>query len=90
MTMLRRLQVATYPAERMVTLEQLQEMRRVADESETPLETALDPLLLPMDTAVSHFPQVNLTDVTAGILSWGSRYGLRMTGTGDINPRNAG
>ncbi|KLO03596.1 tRNA pseudouridine synthase B, partial [Morganella morganii] len=60
-TMLRRLQVATYPAERMVTLEQLQEMRRMADESETPLETALDPLLLPMDTAVSHFPQVNLT-----------------------------
>lgn len=78
-TMLRRLQVATYPAERMVTLEQLQEMRRVADEAETPLETALDPLLLPMDTAVSHFPQVNLTDVTAGILSWGSRYGLRTT-----------
>ena len=70
-TMLRRLQVATYPAERMVTLEQLQEMRRVADESETPLETALDPLLLPMDTAVSHFPQVNLTDGTAGYFKLG-------------------
>ncbi|EBX6937215.1 TPA: tRNA pseudouridine(55) synthase TruB [Morganella morganii] len=70
-TMLRRLQVATYPAERMVTLEQLQEMRRVADEAETPLETALDPLLLPMDTAVSHFPQVNLTDVTAGYFKLG-------------------
>jgi len=80
-TMLRRLQVATYPAERMVTLEQLQDMRRVADESETPLETALDPLLpsdpalvprrRPMDTAVSHFPQVNLTDVTAGYFKLG-------------------
>ena len=40
----------------MVTLEQLQEMRRVADESETISETALDPLLLPMDTCGVTFP----------------------------------
>lgn len=68
---LRRLQVATYPAERMVTLEQLQALRSNADETETPLEMALDPLLLPMDTAVSHFPQVNLTDVTAAYFKQG-------------------
>ncbi|WP_038910224.1 tRNA pseudouridine(55) synthase TruB [Dickeya dadantii] len=68
---LRRLQVATYPIERMVTLEQLQALREQAEAQEQPIGELLDVLLLPMDTAVQAFPEVNLSPVVAGYLKLG-------------------
>ncbi|WP_027713116.1 tRNA pseudouridine(55) synthase TruB [Dickeya chrysanthemi] len=68
---LRRLQVATYPIERMVTLEQLQALREQAETQEQPIGELLDVLLLPMDTAVQAFPEVNLSPVVAGYLKLG-------------------
>lgn len=53
--MLRRVQVARYPYERMVTLEQLNTLLTQATEAGIPLETQLDPLLLPMDSPASDF-----------------------------------
>lgn len=68
---LRRLQVATYPIERMVSLEQLQALREQAEAQEQPIGELLDVLLLPMDTAVQAFPEVNLSPVVAGYLKLG-------------------
>ncbi|MFP1786069.1 tRNA pseudouridine(55) synthase TruB [Lonsdalea quercina] len=68
---LRRLQVATYPIERMVTLAQLQVLAERAAEEEQPVGALLDPLLLPMDSAVQEFPEVNLPEVVAGYLKLG-------------------
>lgn len=68
---LRRLEVADYPKERMVTLDQLSMMiDNVQTAQEDPF-LALDALLLPMDTAVAHFPVINLTTVIAGYLKLG-------------------
>lgn len=64
--MLRRLQVARYPFERMVTLEQLQALQAEASASGDDLALQLDPLLLPMDSPAADFPAVNLSaDVAA-------------------------
>lgn len=68
---LRRLQVANYPYARMVTLEQLAALRAQVDEGNGTFESLLDPLLLPMDTAVVHFPAVNLTEETAAYFKQG-------------------
>nr|WP_314264101.1 tRNA pseudouridine(55) synthase TruB [uncultured Moellerella sp.] len=68
---LRRLQVANYPYERMVSLDQLIAMKEQAETEGRTLEEALDPLLLPMDTAVVHFPAVNLSDTTAAYFKQG-------------------
>ncbi|MBG3080810.1 tRNA pseudouridine(55) synthase TruB [Proteus mirabilis] len=68
---LRRLEVADYPKERMVTLEQLRAMIENAQTAQEDPFTALDALLLPMDTAVAHFPVVNLTTIIAGYLKLG-------------------
>lgn len=70
-TYLRRVQVATYPSERMVTLEQLAQLTADAEATETQLGTVLDPLLLPMDSAVLHFPEVNLLPAVAGYVKQG-------------------
>lgn len=59
-TMLRRTQVAGYPYERMVSLEQLEALLAQAQEQEIAPRELLDPLLLPMDTAVSDLKEVNL------------------------------
>ncbi|PLR45844.1 tRNA pseudouridine(55) synthase TruB [Chimaeribacter arupi] len=68
---LRRVQVATYPVARMVTLEQLNSLLEQCDaEGRTPSEV-LDPLLMPMDSAVQHFPEVNLPLVVAGYVKQG-------------------
>lgn len=66
-TALRRLAVARYPTERMVTLAALQAI--AADAPETPETLAqLDALLLPMDSAVADMPAVNLpSDVAARV-----------------------
>ncbi|WP_109392335.1 tRNA pseudouridine(55) synthase TruB [Proteus cibi] len=68
---LRRLEVADYPKERMVTLEQLSSMIENAQTAQDDPFLALDALLLPMDTAVAHFPVVNLTTIIAGYLKLG-------------------
>ncbi|SLM61781.1 MULTISPECIES: tRNA pseudouridine(55) synthase TruB [Dickeya] len=68
---LRRLQVATYPTARMVTLAQLQALHEQALAQEQPVGELLDDLLLPMDTAVQAFPVVNLSAVVAGYLKLG-------------------
>ncbi|WP_261816751.1 tRNA pseudouridine(55) synthase TruB [Vibrio gallicus] len=59
-TYLRRSGVAKYPYEKMVTLEQLQELLDKANAEEIAPKELLDPLLLPMDTAVEDLPEVNL------------------------------
>ncbi|BBM63906.1 tRNA pseudouridine synthase B [Vibrio alfacsensis] len=59
-TMLRRTGVAKYPYEKMVTLEQLNELLEQAYRDEVAPKELLDPLLLPMDTAVEDLPEVNL------------------------------
>ncbi|WP_047049799.1 tRNA pseudouridine(55) synthase TruB [Vibrio mexicanus] len=59
-TMLRRTGVAKYPYEKMVTLEQLNELLEQAHRDEVAPKDLLDPLLLPMDTAVEDLPEVNL------------------------------
>ncbi|ABU72341.1 tRNA pseudouridine(55) synthase TruB [Vibrio campbellii] len=59
-TMLRRTGVAKYPYEKMVTLEQLNELLEQAHRDEVAPKELLDPLLLPMDTAVEDLPEVNL------------------------------
>jgi tRNA pseudouridine55 synthase len=66
---LRRLQVATYPIERMVTLEQLNAF--LAQEQTIALDELLDPLLMPMDSPVENYPEVNLLPVLAGYVKQG-------------------
>lgn len=68
---LHRVQVSNYPSERMVSLEQLQQMVAAAEEAGVEPRTVLDPLLLPMDTAASHLPEINLTDVVAAYVLQG-------------------
>lgn len=63
--MLRRVQVARYPFEKMVTLEQLNALLNAATEAGIPLAEQLDPLLLPMDSPASAFPEVNLPSTVA-------------------------
>lgn len=68
---LRRLQVATYPTERMVTLEQLNELLEQAHRQEVTPAELLDPLLMPMDSPVENYPEVNLLPVVAGYVKQG-------------------
>lgn len=68
---LRRLQVATYPVERIVTLAQLEALLAQAQEEEQPPRLRLDPLLLPMDSAVQHLPEANINPVVAGYIKLG-------------------
>ncbi|QIZ75928.1 tRNA pseudouridine(55) synthase TruB [Ferrimonas lipolytica] len=68
---LRRTQVANYPYERMVTLPQLEELLRQAELQEIEPKELLDPLLLPMDTAVSDLPEVNMSEVVASYILHG-------------------
>lgn len=69
--MLRRVQVARYPYERMVTLEQLNTLLTEATEAGIPLETQLDPLLLPMDSPACDFPEVNIPPAVADFFRQG-------------------
>ncbi|HGJ5883828.1 tRNA pseudouridine(55) synthase TruB [Arsenophonus sp.] len=68
---LRRLQVASYPSERMVTIEQLYTLKQQVELGTTSLEAQLDPLLLPMDTAVNHFPEINISSIVASYFKQG-------------------
>ncbi len=69
--MLRRLQVARYPIERMVTLEQLQEVAATVNMAVPPDYSALDALLLPMDSPAEEFPIVNLLPAVAAYFKQG-------------------
>lgn len=69
--MLRRTQVAQYPYAKMVTLEQLEALVAKAQEQQIEPRLLLDPLLLPMDTAVADFPEVNVPDASAAYLMQG-------------------
>lgn len=70
-TMLRRTAVANYPYEKMVTLEQLNELLEQAQREEIAPRELLDPLLLPMDTAVEDLPEVNLIPELADMVQHG-------------------
>lgn len=66
-TMLRRLAVADYPVEQMMTLDDLQNLAE-----NQPLEV-LDKLLLPMDSAVSRLAKLNLTEAQTKAVGFGQR-----------------
>ncbi|MCA0934798.1 tRNA pseudouridine(55) synthase TruB [Vibrio alginolyticus] len=70
-TMLRRTGVARYPYEKMVTLEQLNELLEQAHRQEIAPRELLDPLLMPMDTAVEDLPEVNLIPELADMVQHG-------------------
>ncbi|MCF7372833.1 tRNA pseudouridine(55) synthase TruB [Vibrio sp. J2-3(2022)] len=70
-TMLRRTGVAKYLYEKMVTLEQLNELLEQAHREERAPRELLDPLLLPMDTAVEDLPEVNLVPELADMVQHG-------------------
>ncbi len=70
-TMLRRTGVAKYPYEKMVTLEQLNELLEQAHRDEIAPKELLDPLLLPMDTAVEDLPEVNLNAELTNLVQHG-------------------
>ncbi|MEI6898097.1 MAG: tRNA pseudouridine(55) synthase TruB [Psychromonas sp.] len=60
-SMLRRTQVADYPYENMVTINQLDRLIEQAKEQDISPYELLDPLLLAMDTAVKNYPEVNIS-----------------------------
>ena len=68
---LRRLAVASYPAERMLTLEQLECILENCRAQEIAPRLELDPLLLPMDTAVASLVEVNMSELVAGYINQG-------------------
>ncbi len=70
-TMLHRVAVSHYPVEKMVTLEQLEKLLEQAREQGIQPRELLDPLLLPIDSAVQNLPEVNLLPVVAGYVSYG-------------------
>lgn len=66
-TMLRRIAVADYPTERMVTLDELQML------AENQPLAELDSYLLPMDSAVSRLPKLSLTGEQTKAVGFGQR-----------------
>ncbi|QDP01529.1 tRNA pseudouridine(55) synthase TruB [Thalassotalea sp. PS06] len=59
-SMLRRVSVGQYPRDKMVTLEQLEQLLAKAKEADESPAKYLEPLLLPMDTAVADLPVANV------------------------------
>ncbi|QFI36393.1 tRNA pseudouridine(55) synthase TruB [Moritella marina ATCC 15381] len=70
-SMLRRIGVSAYPAERMMTFEQLEEMVEQAKAAGVEPKDVLDPLLMPLDSAVSHLPEANMSEETGGFVLHG-------------------
>ncbi|EKO3720246.1 tRNA pseudouridine(55) synthase TruB [Vibrio metschnikovii] len=70
-TMLRRIGVANYPYQNMVTLEQLNALVEQAQGEESDKYLRLDELLLPMDTAVQDLPEVNVISELANMIQHG-------------------
>lgn len=71
-TMLRRIGVGPYPADKMVTLEQLEQTLAQAKEQGISPSELLDPLLLPMQTAVTGLIRVEVTEQQAQSLRFGN------------------
>ena len=71
-TRLHRVQVADYPRDKMVTLETLNALLDKAREDQVEPKTILDPLLLPMDTAVEPLTPVELDEVSTGYFKNGN------------------
>ncbi|GLS83682.1 tRNA pseudouridine(55) synthase TruB [Paraferrimonas haliotis] len=69
---LRRTQVSGYPYERMVTIEQLEQLLQQAVDEELPPKELLDDLLLPMDTAVADLEEVNVDSVSGSYIMNGN------------------
>jgi tRNA pseudouridine55 synthase len=69
---LRRLAVGSYPIDKMVTLPQLEALLAQAIEQEIAPSELLDPLLLPMQSAVTGMPVVYVDDVSASFLRHGN------------------
>ncbi len=69
--MLRRMQVGSYPSEKMVTLQQLDTLLTVAHENACPASELLDPLLMPTDSPAAAYPRVNMTPVVAAYFKLG-------------------
>ncbi|MGD8165120.1 tRNA pseudouridine(55) synthase TruB [Pantoea sp. FN0307] len=69
--MLRRLQVARYPIEKMITLEQLYALQGEPGDLSEEAQTQLDALLMPMDSPASDYPEVNLSEIAAGYFKQG-------------------
>ena len=70
-TMLRRTQVADYPYAKMVSLEQLMALAEGTDKEDESSFAVLDELLLPMDTAVANFPEVNIPEASGQYIMQG-------------------
>lgn len=71
-SMLRRTKVGPYPIEKMVTMEHLETLLNDAKEQGISPSTVLEPLLLPMDTAVYELDEVNVDAVSANFLRHGN------------------
>jgi len=69
---LRRLAVGSYPIDRMVTLPELEALLEQAIDQEVTPSELLDPLLLPMESAVTGMPKVYVDDVSANFLRHGN------------------
>ncbi|MFA0440490.1 tRNA pseudouridine(55) synthase TruB [Vibrio sp. 10N.286.49.C2] len=83
-TMLRRTAVAKYPYENMVTLEQLNELLEQAKREEIQPKELLDPLLMPMDSAVEDLPEVNVDAVFTDLIQHGQP--VQVLGAPDNGP----
>ncbi|MCG7497552.1 tRNA pseudouridine(55) synthase TruB [Vibrio sp. Of7-15] len=70
-TSLRRTGVSNYPMDRVVTLEQLEELLEQAREQDIAPRELLDPLLLPMDSAVQDLQEVNMLPELADMVLHG-------------------
>ena len=68
---LRRTQVAKYPNDKMLSLEKLNEILDECREQGIPPREKLDYYLLPMDSAVSNLPEVNMSAVLAAYVTQG-------------------
>jgi len=69
---LRRLAVGSYPVDKMVTLPQLEALLEQAISQDITPSELLDPLLLPMQSAVTGMPAVYVDDVSANFLRHGN------------------
>jgi tRNA pseudouridine55 synthase len=69
---LRRLAVGSYPVDKMITLPELEALLAQAIEQGITPSELLDPLLLPMQSAVTGMPAVYIDDMSANFLRHGN------------------
>ncbi|WP_286266577.1 tRNA pseudouridine(55) synthase TruB [Thalassotalea atypica] len=71
-SMLRRVSVGSYPRDKMVTLEQLEGLLEQAKQEGETLSTYIDPLLVPMNTALEGMPRVSVDEQSVVYLRHGN------------------